>query len=96
MVCQEIHLVVGQDRVGCFYLYTTYFNRTFLRLAQWRPRFLKNWFTCGVFFGLVAMLLSVFLLTILIYNTLASQDERRATAGFDTSGKVFAVMSKKC
>ena len=51
--------------------YSAFFNRTFVRLAQWRPHFLKAWFTCGVFFGLVAMLLSVFLLSLLVYNTLA-------------------------
>lgn len=54
-----------------FRWYTTFFNRTFVRLAQWRPHFLKAWFTCGVFFGLVAMLMSVFLLTLMVYNTLA-------------------------
>ena len=45
-------------------------NRMFVRLAQWRPHFLRTWFTCGVFFGLVAMMLSVFLLSLMVFNTL--------------------------
>ncbi|XP_052239042.1 membrane-bound transcription factor site-2 protease-like isoform X6 [Dreissena polymorpha] len=50
--------------------YSTWMNRTFVRLAQWRPQFLRTWFTCGVFFGLVAMLVSVLLLTLMVFNTL--------------------------
>ncbi|XP_060566706.1 membrane-bound transcription factor site-2 protease-like [Ruditapes philippinarum] len=53
-----------------FRWYSTAMNRTFVRLAQWRPQFLRTWFTCGVFFGLVAMLLSVFLLSLMVFNTL--------------------------
>ncbi|PVD28050.1 hypothetical protein C0Q70_10631 [Pomacea canaliculata] len=46
------------------------FNRCFLRMGQWRPGFLRLWFTAGVFFALVAMLLSVFLLSLLAFNTI--------------------------
>ncbi|KAK3097010.1 hypothetical protein FSP39_005560 [Pinctada imbricata] len=42
-------------------------------MAQWKPYFLKMWFTCGVLFGLVAMLLSMFLLTLLVVNTVRRQ-----------------------
>ncbi|KAL8566957.1 hypothetical protein ACOMHN_059757 [Nucella lapillus] len=50
--------------------YTPLFNRCFLRVGQWRPSFLRWWFTCGVFVALVTMLLSVFLLGLLVFNTL--------------------------
>ncbi|XP_021364579.1 membrane-bound transcription factor site-2 protease-like isoform X1 [Mizuhopecten yessoensis] len=53
--------------------YSTFLNRTFLRIGQWRPNFLKVWFTCGVVFGLLAMLLSTFLLTLLVINTFRKQ-----------------------
>ncbi|CAH1798451.1 unnamed protein product [Owenia fusiformis] len=53
--------------------YTTCFNRLFLRLGQWRPQFLRIWFTAGVVFGLFAMMLSVFLLSLMVYNTLSRQ-----------------------
>ncbi|KAK7494826.1 hypothetical protein BaRGS_00013953 [Batillaria attramentaria] len=49
--------------------YSPAFNRCFLRLGQWRPAFLRLWFTAGVFFALVTMLLSVFLLSLLAFNT---------------------------
>ncbi|KAL3881289.1 hypothetical protein ACJMK2_027744 [Sinanodonta woodiana] len=53
-----------------FRWYSTTFNRTFVRLAQWKPHFLKTWFTCGVVFGLIAMLLSMIILSLMVYNTL--------------------------
>ncbi|KAL4232997.1 Membrane-bound transcription factor site-2 protease [Mactra antiquata] len=53
-----------------FRWYSTALNRTFVRLAQWRPRFLRTWFDCGVLFGLVAMLVSVFILSLMVFNTL--------------------------
>ena len=53
--------------------YTPVFNRCFLRIGQWRPSFLKLWFTAGVFVALVMMLLSVFLLCLLVYNTLRQE-----------------------
>ena len=53
--------------------YTTCFNRTFVRLGQWRPRFLHLWFTCGVYFGFVAMLFSVCILSLLVVNTIQQQ-----------------------
>ncbi|ESO84863.1 hypothetical protein LOTGIDRAFT_221778 [Lottia gigantea] len=56
-----------------FRWYTSVFNRTFLRLGQWRPQFLRLWFTVGVLFGLVAMLISVCMLTLLIVNTFRQQ-----------------------
>ena len=60
-----INVSAGQVR-----WYTTYMNRLFIRLAQWRPRFWKFWFTFGVLFGLLAMPLSIFLLALLVINTL--------------------------
>ncbi|XP_041353823.1 membrane-bound transcription factor site-2 protease-like isoform X2 [Gigantopelta aegis] len=53
--------------------YTNSLNRTFLRVGQWQPHFLRMWFTVGVFFGLVAMLVSLFVLTLLVVNTLRRQ-----------------------
>lgn len=53
--------------------YSTLFNRSFVRIGQWRPRLLRLWFTVGVLFGLVAMLLSVCLLTLLVINTLRKE-----------------------
>ncbi|XP_059166351.1 membrane-bound transcription factor site-2 protease-like [Physella acuta] len=49
--------------------YTTIFNRAFLRIGQWRPSFLRAWFTVGVFFSLLSMVASVFLLSLLVLNT---------------------------
>ena len=48
--------------------YTPVFNRCFLRIGQWRPSFLRLWFTAGVFVALVMMLLSVFLLCLHIHK----------------------------
>ncbi|XP_048767696.1 membrane-bound transcription factor site-2 protease-like isoform X2 [Ostrea edulis] len=56
-----------------FRWYSTIFNRSFVRIGQWRPRLLRLWFTVGVYFGLVAMLLSICLLTLLVINTLRKQ-----------------------
>ena len=53
--------------------YSPVFNRCFLRVGQWRPSFLRLWFTAGVFVALVTMLLSVFLLCLLVYNTLRQE-----------------------
>ncbi|ELU12697.1 hypothetical protein CAPTEDRAFT_129824 [Capitella teleta] len=53
--------------------YTPYFNRLFVRIGSWKTHFLKVWFTCGVCFGLVAMLVSVFLLSLMVYNTLCQK-----------------------
>ncbi|XP_074659161.1 membrane-bound transcription factor site-2 protease-like [Tubulanus polymorphus] len=50
--------------------FTTSFNRLFVRFGQCRPRFLKCWFNVGVIFGLVSMVISVFLLGLMVYNTL--------------------------
>ncbi|XP_013407159.1 membrane-bound transcription factor site-2 protease isoform X2 [Lingula anatina] len=63
-----ISLSVGQIR-----WYTKCLNRVFLRMGQWKPRYLRTWFTAGVVFGMVAMLLSVCLLTLMVYNTLTRQ-----------------------
>ena len=41
-----------------------------MRLGSWKPKFMKTWFMCGVCFGLIAMVLSVFLLTIMVVNTI--------------------------
>ncbi|XP_067675521.1 membrane-bound transcription factor site-2 protease-like [Haliotis asinina] len=53
--------------------YTNALNRMFLRVGQWNPRMLRLWFTVGVFFSLVAMLISIFVLTLLVLNTLRRQ-----------------------
>ncbi|XP_050391214.2 membrane-bound transcription factor site-2 protease isoform X2 [Patella vulgata] len=53
--------------------YSNFFNRTFLRIGQWKPNILRLWFTVGAFFGLVAMLMSVAILTLLIVNTFRQQ-----------------------
>ncbi|XP_071136525.1 membrane-bound transcription factor site-2 protease-like [Mytilus edulis] len=53
--------------------YTALFNRTFVKLGQWRPHFLRVWFNCGVVFGLLAMIMSIFLLTLLVFNTFRQQ-----------------------
>ncbi|CAG5125872.1 unnamed protein product [Candidula unifasciata] len=53
-----------------FRWYTCIFNRIFLRIGQWRPRFMRIWFTLGVFFSLLAMLVSIFLLSLLVLNTI--------------------------
>jgi hypothetical protein len=50
--------------------YSPAFNRLFLRIGQWKPGFLRAWFTVGVFVALVTMLLSVFLLSLLVFNTI--------------------------
>jgi S2P endopeptidase len=34
---------------------------------------MKIWFNCGVVFGLLAMVMSVFLLTLLVFNTFRQQ-----------------------
>ena len=44
-------------------------NRFFLRVGQMKPNFLRIWFTCGVCFGLISMVMSVFLLSLLVFNT---------------------------
>ncbi|XP_005109480.1 membrane-bound transcription factor site-2 protease [Aplysia californica] len=49
--------------------YSPIFNRVFLRLGQWRPRFLRTWFTLGVIFSLLSMLVSIFILSLLVINT---------------------------
>lgn len=81
----QTHKIYGRqyikflDRTGfsvsiCqFRWYSTIFNRSFVRIGQWRPRLLRLWFTVGVYFGLVAMLLSICLLTLLVINTLRKQ-----------------------
>ncbi|XP_064629765.1 membrane-bound transcription factor site-2 protease-like [Lineus longissimus] len=55
--------------IGQIRWYTTCMNRLFLRLGQMKPRFLRWWFTCGVLFGLIAMFLAIFLLSLMIFNT---------------------------
>ncbi|KAL5010403.1 hypothetical protein ScPMuIL_012708 [Solemya velum] len=55
--------------------YATCLNRTFLRVGQNKPKYLKIWFTAGVFFGMFAMLISICILTLMVFNTL-----RRNTA----------------
>lgn len=50
--------------------YSPIFNRIFLRIGQWRPGFLRMWFNVGVLVSLVVMLLSVFLLSLLVFNTI--------------------------
>ena len=50
--------------------YTTCLNRLFVRIGSWKPNFLKTWFTLGVCFGLIAMVMAVFLLTLMVVNTL--------------------------
>ncbi|KAJ8317788.1 hypothetical protein KUTeg_004659 [Tegillarca granosa] len=68
-----------QERTGLsvsicqFRWYSTWFNRTFLRLGQWKPNFMRLWFTVGVGFALLAMVLSMFLLTLLVINTFRKQ-----------------------
>jgi len=52
-----------------FRWHTTAFNRLFLRIGQWRPRFLRLWFTVGVAFSLLSMLASIFILSLLVINT---------------------------
>ena len=75
--------------------YSTMMNRTFVRLAQWRPHFLRTWFTCGVFFGLVAMLLSVFLLTLIVFNTLTRNTVENQVLTPIVSTK-FGYLRRKC
>lgn len=53
--------------------YTTYFNRFFVRFGSSRTQFLKTWFTLGVMFGMIAMFVSMFLLFMIIVNTLRQQ-----------------------
>jgi len=48
-------------------------NRTFVRLGSLKPNLLRIWFTLGVVFGAIAMVLSVVLLSIIIVNTLRQQ-----------------------
>uniref|UniRef100_A0A2C9JL93 Membrane-bound transcription factor site-2 protease n=1 Tax=Biomphalaria glabrata TaxID=6526 RepID=A0A2C9JL93_BIOGL len=50
--------------------YTCIFNRVFLRVGQWKPHFLRIWFTLGIIFSLLAMVASIFLLSLLVVNTL--------------------------
>ncbi|KAK2146624.1 hypothetical protein LSH36_594g02052 [Paralvinella palmiformis] len=59
--------------IGQIRWYTSCFNRMFVRIGSWKPNYLKIWFTLGVCFGLVAMLLSVFLLSLLVLNTLGKK-----------------------
>ncbi|XP_064618004.1 membrane-bound transcription factor site-2 protease-like [Liolophura sinensis] len=53
--------------------FSTWFNRLFVRIAQWKPGFLRAWFTMGIVFALVAMVMSVFLLSLLVINTIRRQ-----------------------
>ncbi|XP_047127546.1 membrane-bound transcription factor site-2 protease isoform X1 [Hydra vulgaris] len=52
---------------------TIAFNRTVLRIGRWRPNFLKIWFNCGVFFGVVSMFGSTVLLTMVLLGTLFAE-----------------------
>ncbi|GAB1599416.1 membrane-bound transcription factor site-2 protease-like [Argonauta hians] len=63
-----ISISVGQLR-----WYTTCLNRLFIRLGQSKPFFLQMWFSFGVAFGLVSMLISMFVLTLMVFNTLSDQ-----------------------
>ncbi len=56
--------------IGQLRCYTTCLNRLFLRLGQIQPNALKLWFNCGVVFGLISMVMSMCLLTLLVFNTL--------------------------
>jgi hypothetical protein len=49
--------------------YTCAFNRWFFRLAQWRTQFWRYWFSAGIYFGIIAMVGSVVVLVIVIYNS---------------------------
>lgn len=53
--------------------YTTYFNRSFVRFSSSRSQLLKTWFTLGVLFGIIAMVVSMLLLLMVIINTLMQQ-----------------------
>lgn len=53
--------------------YTTCFNRAFVRLGQFKPTFMRIWFSMGVVFGLIAMVISLFVLTLMVFNTLRRQ-----------------------
>lgn len=53
--------------------YTTYFNRSFVRIGSSKAQILKTWFTLGVMFGMIAMVVSMLLLSMVIINTLRQQ-----------------------
>ncbi|XP_014787252.1 membrane-bound transcription factor site-2 protease [Octopus bimaculoides] len=63
-----ISISIGQLR-----WYTTCFNRLFLRLGQFKPLFMHMWFSFGVAFGLISMVISLFVLTLMVFNTLSQQ-----------------------
>ena len=99
MVCQEIHHVVRQDWVGCVYLSVPLVHNLLQQnlcttgpVATTLPQELVYlrcflWFGGNVVVGVPSDAIDI---------QYASQNECRATTGFDTSGKVFAVESWKC
>jgi len=57
--------------------FTTGLNQLFARLGASHPRFFHLWFTLGSWFGLLAMLSSVALLSYSVYGSLAMEPEEQ-------------------
>ena len=50
--------------------FTTYFNKTIIKLGSRKSKYMKIWFNIGVVFSLVLMVMSAILLIMIVENTL--------------------------
>ncbi|ESN99309.1 hypothetical protein HELRODRAFT_107238 [Helobdella robusta] len=59
-------VTISTAQIGWF---TTYFNRFFIKIGSKQSTFFKIWFSIGVVFSLVLLIMSMFLLLMIIFNT---------------------------
>lgn len=53
--------------------YTVRCNRSFIKLSNIRPKFLKIWFNCGAFIGIIGQFLACFFLMYTLYDSFFDQ-----------------------
>jgi len=51
-----------------FKWYTVRCNRLFMKISNWKPRFLKLWFNLGVIIGVIGQIVSIFLLLYTLFD----------------------------
>ncbi|XP_071955506.1 membrane-bound transcription factor site-2 protease-like isoform X2 [Antedon mediterranea] len=65
---------VTMAQVRC---YSTCLNHIFLRIGQWKPTLTRIWFTGGVWFGIIAMVSSIGLLTWTLVKSFSVEKKER-------------------
>lgn len=75
--CMLHPYILGLDRIGVtifpgkFKIYTSRFNRWFHKIATVKSRLTRIWFTMGSIFGVVAIIPSILILLITVYNNIS-------------------------